>query len=108
MKNQLARHYAQNHGYSMRSGSPRPVMKTRTAFYLHTTPMTRVARRLCGDILKPRHAARAPFWPVNVMMIKQECKIEQFTFKMKKFENGLQQLIYLCYRPGKSYREITR
>ncbi|CAL8111643.1 unnamed protein product [Orchesella dallaii] len=74
MKNQLARHYAQNHGYSMRSGSPRPVMKTRTAFYLHTTPMTRVARRLCGDILKPRHAARAPFWPVNVMMIKQECQ----------------------------------
>lgn len=75
MKNQLARHYAQNHGYSMRSGSPRPVMKTRTAFYLHTTPMTRVARRLCSDILNSRKAARAPFWPVNVIMIKQECML---------------------------------
>jgi len=75
MKNQLARHYATSHGFSMRSGSPRPVMKTRTAFYLHTTPMTRVSRRLCSDILKPRHASRAPFWPVNVMLIKQECEL---------------------------------
>lgn len=74
MKNQLARHYAQNHGYSMRSGSPRPVMKTRTAFYLHTTPMTRVARRLCSDMIKQRHATRQPFWAINVMTIKQECQ----------------------------------
>ena len=38
MKSQLARHYATAHGFAMRTGSPRPVMKTRTAFYLHTTP----------------------------------------------------------------------
>ena len=74
MKNQLARHYATSHGFSMRSGSPRPVMKTRTAFYLHTTPLTRVARRACSDILKPRHAARSPFWPVNIVLIKTECQ----------------------------------
>ncbi|CAG7833924.1 unnamed protein product [Allacma fusca] len=73
MKNQLARHYATSHGFSMRSGSPRPVMKTRTAFYLHTTPMTRVARRVCSDILKPRHATRSPFWPVNIVLVKTEC-----------------------------------
>jgi metastasis-associated protein MTA len=76
MKNQLARHYATSHGFSMRSGSPRPVMKTRTAFYLHTTPMTRVSRRICSDIVKTRHATRSPFWPVNVMLIKQECKVD--------------------------------
>lgn len=74
MKSQLARHYAASHGVSMRSGSPRPVMKTRTAFYLHTTPMTRVSRRVCSDILKTRHASRSPFWPINVVQIKQECK----------------------------------
>jgi len=74
MKSQLARHYATSHAFAMRTGSPRPVMKTRTAFYLHTTPMTRVARRICSDILKPRHATRSPFWPINVLLVKQECK----------------------------------
>jgi len=67
------RHYSQPHPLSGRSGSPRPVMKTRTAFYLHTTPMTRIARRVCSDISKTRHATRAPFWPINVVLIKQEC-----------------------------------
>ena len=82
MKNQLARHYATSHGFGMRSGSPRPVMKTRTAFYLHTTPMTRVSRRICSDILKSRHATRAPFWPINIILLKQECKLnyESTTF----------------------------
>ena len=74
MKNQLARHYAASHGFAMRAGSPRPVMKTRTAFYLHTTPLTRVSRRICSDILRVRHATRSPFWGVNVVAIKQECE----------------------------------
>ncbi|XP_069673255.1 metastasis-associated protein MTA3 isoform X2 [Periplaneta americana] len=71
----LARHYATAHGLAIRSGSPRPIMKTRTAFYLCTTPLTRISRRLCRHLIQPRHAARAPFWPINVPSVKQECQV---------------------------------
>jgi len=74
LKAHLARHYAQAHGMVMRAGSPRPIMKTRTAFYLNTTPVTRLARRLCRHLLQARHAARSPFWSVNMPALKQECK----------------------------------
>lgn len=74
LKAHLVRHYATAHGVAIRSGSPRPIMKTRNAFYLHTTPLTRISRRLCRHIMLPRHAARSPFWPINVPAIKQECK----------------------------------
>lgn len=57
----------------MRSGSPRPVMKTRTAFYLHATAITRASRILCRHLVKARHAARAPFYPINAAAVKQEC-----------------------------------
>lgn len=75
LKAHLARHYATAHGLAIRSGSPRPIMKTRTAFYLCTTPLTRISRRLCRHLIQPRHAARAPFWPINVPSVKQECQI---------------------------------
>uniref|UniRef100_A0A0A9YZT3 Metastasis-associated protein MTA1 n=1 Tax=Lygus hesperus TaxID=30085 RepID=A0A0A9YZT3_LYGHE len=74
VKAQLARHYATAHGLAVRAGSPRPIMKTRTAFYLATTPLTRIARRLCRNLLMSRHAARSPFWMINVQAIKQECQ----------------------------------
>lgn len=74
LKAHLARHLATAHGLVVRSGSPRPVMKTRAAFCLITTPLTRISRRLCKDILNPRRAARSPFIPVNIAAIKQECK----------------------------------
>ncbi|BES90078.1 metastasis-associated protein [Nesidiocoris tenuis] len=74
VKAQLARHYATAHGLAVRAGSPRPIMKTRTAFYLATTPLTRIARRLCRNLLMSRHAARSPFWTINVPAIKQECQ----------------------------------
>jgi metastasis-associated protein MTA len=73
MKSQLARHCAVSHGIMMRGGSPRPVMKTRTAFYLRTTPLTKVARTVCSHLLHLRHATRSPFWPINSLLIKQEC-----------------------------------
>ncbi|XP_063221938.1 metastasis-associated protein MTA3 [Bacillus rossius redtenbacheri] len=75
LKAHLARHYASAHGLAVRSGSPRPVMKTRTAFYLCTTPITRISRRLCRHLIQPRHAARAPFWPINIVSVKQECQL---------------------------------
>ncbi|KAK3932477.1 Metastasis-associated protein MTA1 [Frankliniella fusca] len=76
LKTQLARHYATVHGLAVRAGSPRPIMKTRTAFYLCTTPLTRISRRLCRALMQTRHAARAPFWAINVPAIKQECQVQ--------------------------------
>lgn len=63
------------HGVPVRnSGSPKFAMKTRQAFYLHTTKLTRIARRLCRDILRPWHAARHPYLPINSAAIKAECE----------------------------------
>ncbi|XP_050498334.1 metastasis-associated protein MTA3 isoform X1 [Diabrotica virgifera virgifera] len=76
LKAHLGRHYATAHGLVIRSGSPRPIMKTRTAFYLFTTPITRISRRLCRHIMRPRHAARAPFFAINIQAVKQECSIQ--------------------------------
>lgn len=75
LKAHLARHLATAHGLMVRSGSPRPVMKTRAAFCLVTTSLTRISRRLCRDILNPRKAARSPFIPINIAAIKQECQL---------------------------------
>lgn len=63
------------HGIPARSsGSPKFAMKTRQAFYLHTTKLTRIARRLCREILRPWHAARHPYMPINSAAIKAECE----------------------------------
>lgn len=70
LKAHLGRHYATAHG------SPRPIMKTRTAFYLCTTPLTRISRRLCRHLMRPRHAARSPFFPINIQSVKQECSMQ--------------------------------
>ncbi|KAG8563191.1 hypothetical protein GDO81_015968 [Engystomops pustulosus] len=62
------------HGLPMRAGgSPKFAMKTRQAFYLHTTKLTRIARRICQDIFRPRYAARHPYMPINSAAIKAEC-----------------------------------
>lgn len=63
------------HGLPLRhSGSPKFAVKTRQAFYLQTTGLTRIARRLCQDIIRPRYLARHPYLPVNTAAIKAECK----------------------------------
>lgn len=75
LKAHLARHLATVHGLAVRSGSPRPVMKTRAAFCLITTPLTKLSRRVCRHMLNIQHAARNPFQPINIAAIKQECQI---------------------------------
>jgi hypothetical protein len=55
-------------------------MKTRQAFYLHTTKLTRIARRLCREILRPWHAARHPYMPINSAAIKAECESSPVLF----------------------------
>ncbi|KZS07871.1 putative Metastasis-associated protein MTA1 [Daphnia magna] len=46
--------------------------KTRTAFYLAVTPITRLARRFSAHLLRPRHAARFPFLPISAAAIRQD------------------------------------
>ncbi|XP_031632273.1 metastasis-associated protein MTA3 isoform X2 [Contarinia nasturtii] len=72
LKAHLARHYAQAHGIAFRSGSPRPIMKTRTAFYLHTTGVTKLSRRLCRHIIRSKKAARQPSYAINLQAVKLE------------------------------------
>ncbi|PWA29825.1 hypothetical protein CCH79_00007993 [Gambusia affinis] len=63
------------HGLPLRhSGSPKFAVKTRQAFFLQTTGATRLARRLCEDIIRPRYLARHPYLPVNTAAIKAECR----------------------------------
>lgn len=74
LKAHLARHYAQAHGIAIRSGSPRPIMKTRTAFYLQTTGVTKLSRRLCRHIIRSKKAARQPSYSINLQAVRLECK----------------------------------
>ncbi|XP_076306003.1 metastasis-associated protein MTA3-like isoform X4 [Tachypleus tridentatus] len=74
LKAHLARHCASVHDSGIRVGSPRPIIKTRVAFYLCTTPLTRLARRVCAYLLQPHSAARNPFKTINVVAVKQECQ----------------------------------
>uniref|UniRef100_H3DPM5 Metastasis associated 1 n=1 Tax=Tetraodon nigroviridis TaxID=99883 RepID=H3DPM5_TETNG len=64
------------HGLPLRhSSSPKFAVKTRQAFYLQTTGLTRLARRLCRDMIRPRYLARHPYLPVNTAAIKAECAL---------------------------------
>uniref|UniRef100_A0A8C2Z8I0 Metastasis associated 1 n=1 Tax=Cyclopterus lumpus TaxID=8103 RepID=A0A8C2Z8I0_CYCLU len=63
------------HGLPLRhGGSPKFAVKTRQAFFLQTTGLTMMARRLCYDIIRPRYLARHPYLPVNTAAIKAECE----------------------------------
>ncbi|TRY91764.1 hypothetical protein DNTS_023729 [Danionella cerebrum] len=61
------------HGLPVRhSGSPKFAVKTRQAFYLHTSQQTKTARRVCQDLLRSKFVARHPYIPVNTVAIKAE------------------------------------
>uniref|UniRef100_A0AAQ6AHU0 Metastasis associated 1 family, member 3 n=1 Tax=Amphiprion ocellaris TaxID=80972 RepID=A0AAQ6AHU0_AMPOC len=62
-----------NHMVPMRnSGSPKSSMKTKQAFLLQATRLTKLARHMCRDIIRLRRAARRPFVPINCGAIKAE------------------------------------
>ena len=48
-------------------------MKTRAAFCMNSTPLTRISRQVCKDILQILRSARQPFQPINIALIRQEC-----------------------------------
>ena len=76
LKAHLARHYAQAHGIAIRSNSPRPIMKTRSAFYLQTTVTTKLSRKLCRHVIKSKKAARQPSYAVSLTAVKNECEFD--------------------------------
>uniref|UniRef100_A0A8D0LBL5 Metastasis-associated protein MTA3 n=1 Tax=Sphenodon punctatus TaxID=8508 RepID=A0A8D0LBL5_SPHPU len=57
------------------TGSPKSAVKTRQAFFLHTTCLTKLARQVCKSTLRLRQAARRPFVPINCASIRAECKM---------------------------------
>uniref|UniRef100_A0A6Q2Z0E7 Metastasis associated 1 n=1 Tax=Esox lucius TaxID=8010 RepID=A0A6Q2Z0E7_ESOLU len=67
-------HGKQQHVPMRHGGSPKFAVKTRQAFYLQTTQVSRSARRVCQDIIRPRFLARHPYLPLNTAQIKQECE----------------------------------
>ncbi|XP_054758420.2 metastasis-associated protein MTA3-like isoform X2 [Lytechinus pictus] len=75
LKAHLARHCQTVHGLTIRTSNPRALsLKTRQAFMLVTTPLTRLSRFLCKNMLNLPHVARCPFDPINVAAVKQECQ----------------------------------
>jgi len=69
--------------------------KTRTAFYLAVTPSTRLARRFCVHLLRPKHAARFPFLPISAAAIRQEFQ----TRMSKKSPSEVQALMTRAQKP---------
>uniref|UniRef100_A0A9J8CBG0 Metastasis associated 1 family, member 3 n=1 Tax=Cyprinus carpio carpio TaxID=630221 RepID=A0A9J8CBG0_CYPCA len=57
------------------SGSPKSSMKTKQAFLLQATRLTKLARHMCRDLIRLRRAARRPFVPINCGAIKAEYMI---------------------------------
>uniref|UniRef100_A0AAZ3PLH8 Metastasis associated 1 family, member 3 n=1 Tax=Oncorhynchus tshawytscha TaxID=74940 RepID=A0AAZ3PLH8_ONCTS len=54
------------------SGSPKSSTKTKQAFLLQATRLTKLARHMCRDIIRLRRAARRPFVPINCGAIKAD------------------------------------
>ncbi|XP_078287344.1 metastasis-associated protein MTA1-like isoform X3 [Rhinoraja longicauda] len=62
------------HGYWVKNANPKFTLKTRQAFCLQTTRLTKIARYYCRNLFHPRQAARRPFLPINSAAIKAECE----------------------------------
>ncbi|KAF2365829.1 Metastasis-associated protein MTA1 R1 domain [Trinorchestia longiramus] len=70
----------------------RPVVKTRNAFYLHSSPALRVMRRLARDALKRRRAARNPTTPINGAQVRHESLIRLEGRTLESLVPWLQQI----------------
>uniref|UniRef100_A0A673IGC5 Metastasis-associated protein MTA2-like n=1 Tax=Sinocyclocheilus rhinocerous TaxID=307959 RepID=A0A673IGC5_9TELE len=57
------------------AGRAKLLAKNRQTFILQTTKLTRIARRVCQDILQSRRAARRPYASINSNAVKAECMI---------------------------------
>ncbi|NWH19469.1 MTA3 protein, partial [Grus americana] len=88
------------------TGSPKSAVKTRQAFFLHTTCWTKLARQVCKNTLRLRQAARRPFVPINCAAIKAEyadrhCELAGNPLKIKSTRKPLSCIIgYLEIHPA--------
>ena len=62
--------------FTRSEGRAKLLAKNRQTFILQTTKLTRIARRVCTDILQPRRAARRPYASINANAVKAECELE--------------------------------
>lgn len=60
--------------FTSTAGRAKLLAKNRQTFILQTTKLTRIARRVCQDILQPRRAARRPYASINANAVKAECE----------------------------------
>ena len=61
--------------FTRSEGRAKLLAKNRQTFILQTTKLTRIARRVCTDILQPRRAARRPYASINANAVKAECEL---------------------------------
>lgn len=61
--------------FTRNEGRAKLLAKNRQTFILQTTKLTRIARRVCEDILQPRRAARRPYASINANAVKAECTL---------------------------------
>lgn len=59
--------------FTRNEGRAKLLAKNRQTFILQTTKLTRIARRVCEDILQPHRAARRPYASINANAVKAEC-----------------------------------
>ncbi|XP_039625483.1 metastasis-associated protein MTA1-like isoform X2 [Polypterus senegalus] len=93
-------------GYWIKNSNPKYTLKTKQAFYLHTSKQTKMARQLCQALLQSRRAARRPFMPVNSAAVKAECtaqlpdKAKQTVKMVPMFRKPLESIVkYLELNP---------
>uniref|UniRef100_A0A8C1GLJ0 Metastasis associated 1 family, member 2 n=1 Tax=Cyprinus carpio TaxID=7962 RepID=A0A8C1GLJ0_CYPCA len=60
--------------FTSSAGRAKLLAKNRQTFILQTTKLTRIARRVCQDILQSRRAARRPYASINANAVKAECE----------------------------------
>ncbi|XP_052458550.1 metastasis-associated protein MTA2 [Carassius gibelio] len=61
--------------FTSNAGRAKLLAKNRQTFILQTTKLTRIARRVCQDILQSHRAARRPYASINANAVKAECMI---------------------------------
>lgn len=60
--------------FTSSAGRAKLLAKNRQTFILQTTKLTRIARRVCQDILQSHRAARRPYASINANAVKAECE----------------------------------
>ena len=65
--------------FTSSAGRAKLLAKNRQTFILQTTKLTRIARRVCQDILQSRRAARRPYASINANAVKAECECTTVT-----------------------------